>query len=131
MVLGLGMPREITAAGGLYYLDDKITTPDTLTVHFEFDRCPVVWRHRLWGAQEYAPEVNNGIFFFGDEATIFSSDRKWVVIPRGKGKQREEHEAKTDLGLNHMADFLEAVRARRAPAPSRRATAPRPRCSSA
>jgi len=116
MTLGLGMPSEITGAGGLYYLKDKITTPDTLTVHFEFDRCPVVWRHRLWGAQEYNPEVNNGIFFFGDEATIFSTDQKWVVIPKGKGKEREEHDAKTDLGLEHMADFLEAVRTRRQPA---------------
>ncbi|HUT93108.1 MAG TPA: Gfo/Idh/MocA family oxidoreductase [Thermoguttaceae bacterium] len=116
MTLGLGMPKEITAAGGLYYLKDKITTPDTLTVHFEFDRCPVVWRHRLWGAEEYNPEVNNGIFFFGDEATIFATDQKWVVIPKGKGKEHEEHDAKTDLGIEHMADFLEAVRTRRQPA---------------
>jgi len=116
MTLGLGTPSQITAAGGLYYLKDKITTPDTLTVHFEFERCPVVWRHRLWGAREYNPEVNNGIFFFGDEATIFATDQKWVVLPKGKGRDREEHDAKTDLGLNHMADFLEAVRTRRAPA---------------
>jgi predicted dehydrogenase len=116
MTLDLGMPSEITSAGGLYYLKDKITTPDTLTVHFEFDRCPVVWRHRLWGAQEYHPEVNNGIFFFGDEATIFSTDQKWIVIPKGKPDDRQEHEAKTDLGLNHMADFLDAVRTRRQPA---------------
>lgn len=113
MVLDLGMPKQIMAAGGLYYLKDKITTPDTLTVHFEFDRCPVVWRHRLWGAQEYNPETSNGIFFFGDEATVFSSDQKWVVIPKGRDKEREVHDVKTDLGLNHMADFLEAVRTRR------------------
>ena len=115
MTLGLGMPNEIMAAGGLYYLEGKITTPDTLTVHFEFDRCPVVWRHRLWGAEEYTPEANNGIFFFGDKATIFSTDRKWVVIPNGKPKERVEHEAKSDLGTDHMADFLEAVRTRRQP----------------
>lgn len=116
MVLGLGMPRRTIAAGGLYQLVDRITTPDTLTVHFEFERCPVVWRHRLWGSQEYNPEVNNGVFFFGDRATVFSTDQKWVVIPKGKPDQREEHEAKSDLGLAHMADFLEAVRTRGEPA---------------
>lgn len=116
MILGVGMPRQVIAAGGLYYLDGKITTPDTLTVHFEFDCCPVVWRHRIWGAQEYNPEVNNGIFFFGDEATVFTTDQKWVVIPKGKPDQREEHEAKTDLGLEHMARFLKAVRTRGTPA---------------
>lgn len=116
MILGLATPKKIIAAGGLYQYQGKITTPDTLTVHFEFDRCPVVWRHRLWGAQEYNPDVNNGIFFYGDKATVFASDRTWVVIPVGKPDQRQEHEAKTDLGTAHMADFLEAVRTRRQPA---------------
>lgn len=115
MMLGLATPKQIVAAGGLYYYQGKITTPDTLTVHFEFDRCPVVWRHRLWGAEEYNPKVNNGIFLYGDRATVFASDSKWVVIPKGKSKQRQEHEVKTDLGLNHMADFLEAVRTRKQP----------------
>jgi len=115
MILDLPMPKQIIAAGGLYYLKGKITTPDTLTVHFDFDRCPVVWRHRLWGATEYSPEVNNGIFFYGDKATVFATDSRWVVIPRAKSAPREEHEAKTDLGLNHMVDFLEAVRTRRQP----------------
>jgi predicted dehydrogenase len=43
-VLGLGMPKQVTAVGGLYKLEGKITTPDTLTAHFEFDPLPVVWR---------------------------------------------------------------------------------------
>jgi len=116
MMLGLATPKKIVAGGGLYQYQDKITTPDTLTVHFEFDRCPVVWRHRLWGAREYNPETNNGIFFYGDKATVFASDSKWIVLPVGKPDAREEHEAKTDLGPAHMADFLEAVRTRRQPA---------------
>ena len=35
------MPKRITADGGTYYLKDKITTPDTMTAHFEFDDLPV------------------------------------------------------------------------------------------
>ena len=116
MMLGLSMPTEITAAGGLYHYGGKITTPDTLTVHFEFDRCPVVWRHRLWGATEYTPEVNNGIFFYGDEATVLAADSSWVVIPKGREAEREVHEVKSDAGTLHMADFLECVRTRRKPA---------------
>ena len=113
-VLGLAMPTQIAAAGGLYQYAGKITTPDTLTVHFDFDRCPVVWRHRLWGATEYTPEVNNGIFFFCEKATIFANDQRLTVIR--KGKEREEIELKNDLGPAHMADFLAAVRARKQPA---------------
>ncbi|MHB8902942.1 MAG: Gfo/Idh/MocA family protein [Thermoguttaceae bacterium] len=110
VVLGLSTPKRITADGGLYHLKGKITTPDTLVAHFEFDELPVVWRHRLWGATEYSAETNNGIFFYGDEATVFASDNKWVVIPKGKDSQREEHETSGDLGKLHMASFLDAIR---------------------
>lgn len=115
VILAESAPKRLTAAGGLYQLAGKISTPDTLTVHFEFDRCPVVWRHRIWGAEEFAPEVNNGIFLYGDKGTIFVTDNRWVIIPAGKNKQREEFKADTDAGTAHMAEFLEAVRSRRPP----------------
>ena len=114
--LKLGMPEKITAAGGTYHYAGQITTPDTLSVQFDFDGLPVHWRHRLWGSTEYNPEVNNGIFLFGTEGTVFAADRKWVVIPRDKKKEPEENQAQADLGTLHMADFLEAVRTRRQPA---------------
>jgi predicted dehydrogenase len=114
-MLGLSMPTKYTAAGGIYHYQGRITTPDTLTAHFEFDSLPVVWRHRLWGATEYAPETNNGIFFYGDQGTVFASDSSWVFIPPGKGAERQEHTVKSDMGTEHMADFLAAVRQRRQP----------------
>jgi predicted dehydrogenase len=114
-ILGLPMPRSVQAAGGLYYYKGKITTPDTLTAHFDFDNCPVVWRHRIWGAQEYTPEVSNGIFFFGEKGTLFVTDDRWVVISKDKNRLREEHKAAADLGTAHMAEFLRAVRDRKPP----------------
>lgn len=111
-ILGLSAPKRVVAAGGIYSLKGKITTPDTLTSHFEFDRCPVVWRHRIWGAAEWAPEIDNGILFFGDKATVLATDNKWVVVPRDKTKAREEHVVKGDLGVEHMRGFLNAVRER-------------------
>lgn len=115
-ILGLSMPKQITAAGGLYALKGKITTPDTLTAHFEFDQLPLVWRHRIWGAEEFDPAVSNGIFLFGEKATIFVTDSKWTVIPRGKSKERREFKTEGDQGLEHMTDFLAAVRSRKQPA---------------
>jgi predicted dehydrogenase len=114
-ILGESTPRRIVACGGLYALGGKITTPDTLMAAFEFERCPVLWRHRIWGAEEYAPEINNGLLFYGEKATVFATDNRWVVIPAGKDMPRQEHQAEVDAGLLHMADFLDAVRARRAP----------------
>jgi hypothetical protein len=111
------MPHTIQAMGGLYALKGQITAPDTLTAHFEFDRCPVVWRHRLWGATEYNPEISNGIFFFGEKETVFVTDNRWMVIPSAKGAERRLVEVKNsgESGLRHMQNFLECVRTRQKP----------------
>jgi predicted dehydrogenase len=118
MMLGLGMPKSVTAMGGLYAYKGRITTPDTLTAHFEFEECPVVWRHRLWGAVERDPEFANGVTLYGEKETVFVTDQRWVVMPKGKEAQRRVTETKppTDLGLKHMQEFLAAVRSGK-PAP--------------
>ena len=68
-VLGLGMPRMVQSAGGLYQLKGRITTPDVLTACFEFDECPVTWTHRIFGQAEYTPETSIGMFFYGEKET--------------------------------------------------------------
>jgi predicted dehydrogenase len=115
-ILGENAPRSVSASGGLYYLQGKITTPDVLTAHFEFERCPLTWRHRIWGAEEFTPEVSNGLFFYGEKETVFVTDDRWIVIPRGKSQERKVNQVKSDAGLLHMSDFLEAVRTRKSPA---------------
>lgn len=114
-ILNETMPKAVQAAGGIYYHRGKITTPDILTAHFDFATCPVTWRHRLWGAQEYTPEVSNGIFLYGEKGTVFVSDRRWVIIPKGKKAERKVHEGRSDMATQHMADFLQAVRTRQQP----------------
>lgn len=106
-------PRSVQAAGGIYYFKDKITTPDILSVQFDFATCPVLWRHRIWGAQEYSPEITNGIFFYGENGTLFVTDDRWLIIPNDKGKERIEYKAEADMGTLHMAEFLEAARTRK------------------
>ncbi|MEN6606608.1 MAG: Gfo/Idh/MocA family oxidoreductase [Bryobacteraceae bacterium] len=113
--LGEKTPRMVNASGGIYALKGKITTPDTLTAHFEFGTCPLVWRHRIWGSAEWAPEVNNGIFFYGEQETVFATDDRWVVIPRQRGKDRRVTSVASDAGTLHMADFLDCIRTRRTP----------------
>lgn len=111
-ILGATTPRAVQAVGGIYHFKDKITTPDILTAHFEFAQCPVTWRHRIWGAAEYAPEVQNGIFFYGEKETVFVTDDRWIVVPKDRKQEKKVTEVKTDMGTLHMANFLEAVRTR-------------------
>lgn len=113
-ILDEKMPKAIQAAGGIYVHKNHITTPDTLTVHFEFESCPVVWRHRLWGAQEYDSNTKNGIFFYGEKGTLFVTDSRWEIIPPKNG-EHQVFEEKTDMGPLHMAEFLNAVKTRKQP----------------
>lgn len=110
-ILDETMPRSIVAVGGLYDMADHITTPDTLTAHFEFKTCPVVWRHRIWGSTEYRPEVNNGIFFFCEKETVFVTDRKWMIIPGKKGAEPKVMPAENydDMIPRNIGEFLVAV----------------------
>lgn len=114
-VLGETMPHTVQATGGIYFLKDKITTPDILTAHFEFAKCPVTWRHHIWGAAEYAPEIDNGITFYGEKESVFATDAKWIVIPKDKNAPRKVNEIKSDMAVLHMANFLESVRTRQQP----------------
>jgi hypothetical protein len=108
------MPRSVQAAGGLHVLKGRITTPDTLTACFEFERCPVVWRHRIWGAAEWSPDTNNAALFYGEKETVVVADDRWTVVPRDGGERRV-FEAKTDVLTAHVGEFLEAVRSRKPP----------------
>jgi predicted dehydrogenase len=117
MILGENTPTSVQAAGGLYGLKSKITTPDILRVHFDFERCPVIWRHRIWGAAEYAPDAANGIFFYGEKATILANDRRWVVIPNEEGSEKQVNDARSDrnTAVSHVDAFLKAVKSRQQP----------------
>jgi predicted dehydrogenase len=112
-ILGETVPKSIQASGGIYFLKDKITTPDVLQVQFDFEKCPVFWRHHIYGAAEFTPEVANGIFFYCEKETIFVTDDRYVVVPKGRGQERKATEAKADAGTKHMAAFLEAVQSRK------------------
>jgi predicted dehydrogenase len=120
-VLGLGAPRSVQAAGGLFALEGRITTPDVMSAWYDFDGIPVTWSHRLFGAAEYAPETNIAMFLYGEKETIFFTDTRYEVIPAPKGEapsppvgapERRTVDAANDQQTAHVAEWLEAVRTR-------------------
>ena len=112
MIMEDGIPTEYKATGGLYALQGQITTPDTLTATMAFPKAPLVWQHRLWGTGDLNPEFNNGIFFHGDQATVYVADNRFVVMPHGRDAERIDMTIRTEGGMqeNHMASFLHAVK---------------------
>jgi len=112
-IMDFSIPRSFYSNGGLLVLKDKITTPDTLTVNMEFENIPLTWQHRLWGSGDLNTKYNNGIFFYGDKATLFASDRRIVIMPAGRNQEQEEIDIPgKDMAVAHMTSFINAVQAK-------------------
>ncbi len=112
-ILGLGMPNSLETTGGIYVHQGKITTPDTLDAKMHFDQCPVMWQHRLWGSGSLHKDFNNGVFFYGEKATLFARDHRLVLLKAGKKEEQEVMNIRTDdIREKHMANFLNAVKNR-------------------
>ena len=107
-----GIPSEFKTTGGIYALKDQITTPDTLTANMAFEKAPVVWQHRMWGAGDISPEFNNGVFFHGHKSTIFVSDTRFVVRPSDRDAEVLDLNLPTERSMlaRHIIDFLDAVK---------------------
>jgi predicted dehydrogenase len=110
MALGLGLPRSVTASGGIYELKGRITTPDVLQVYFDFEECPVTWNHRIFPTAEFTPETNIGMSFFGEKESVFLNDNRYVVAPVEKDAERRVVEAKGNAQVAHVGEWLDAVR---------------------
>ncbi len=115
-ILKLDLPDSVTAFGGnTRYVN--CDTPDYLNVRFDFGDLPVIWNHKIWGTVPYTPEVQNGIFLYGEKATIFVSDEGWIVTPAGKDQEKEKHGFESAVGndviaiiSDHMTEFANAVK---------------------
>jgi predicted dehydrogenase len=112
-IMGFGMPNSFNSSGGLITLAGKITTPDTLNAIMNFEQCPVIWQHRLWGSGDLNTQFNNGVFFYGETATIFASDNRVIIMPAGRDQGQEVLEIPTEkMQENHLESFLKAVKAK-------------------
>jgi len=112
-IMDENMPERFNVSGGIYVLENQITTPDTLTAEMAFKKAPVLWQHRLWGNGDVTREFNNGIFFYGEKGTLFVEDSKLILFPAGKEGQKEEMSVPTPLMQeNHVENFLKAVRSK-------------------
>jgi predicted dehydrogenase len=133
-MLGLGWPKRITSAGGIYVQkQSKSNISDTQTATFEFDGLNAVWQHRTWGTPP-DPDYPWALFIYGEKGTLKASTMRADFIPVDKKHkpihfdcfyEREkfpEDVAEKDIELNaapatrrHMLDFLAAIEKRSRP----------------
>ena len=133
-MLGLGWPKRITSAGGIFVQKDgKSNISDTQTATFEFDGLNAVWQHRSWGTATDA-DYPWALFIYGEKGTLKVSTMRADFIPHGgsnkaihfdcvfEREQFPEDQTEKDIEMNaapatrrHMIDFLAAIEKRSRP----------------
>jgi len=113
LTMGFDAPAAVQSTGDLVAFKGQITTPDTLNVRMEFDECPIVWEHRMWGAGNLNPVFNSGYTFYGEEATMYGDFKKLIIQPKGKDQAQEIIDVPTKGVLQKdLMNFTDAVRSR-------------------
>jgi predicted dehydrogenase len=133
-MLGLGWPKRITSAGGIFVQKDgKSNITDTQTATFEYDDFDCVWQHRTWGAPT-DPDYPWALFIHGEKGVLKASTMRADFVPLDKKartihfdclfekEQFPEDVTEKAIELNaapatrrHMLDFLAAIDQRSRP----------------
>jgi predicted dehydrogenase len=111
--LDLNGPVKVTAVGSRLHFADDQETPDTLTVHYQFERphpVELAWEHRTWTVHGNEGRTS-GVSFFGDDGTLVLDRGGWKVYDRKDSRA----ENGGDLDVPHLANFIHCVRTREEP----------------
>lgn len=133
-MLGLGWPKRITSAGGIFVQKDgKSNISDTQSAVFEYDDFNCNWQHRTWGTSP-DPDYPWAVFIYGEKGVLKASTMRADFIPHDRNAksirfdclfEREKYPedvTEKDIELNaapatrrHMLDFLAAIEKRSRP----------------
>ncbi len=108
--LDLNLPKKVIATGGKRSFHDDRETPDTLTVHYDFEDVEVVWEHRQWSNRGIEGR-SSGAAFYGDLGTLVVDRSGWKVYDH----HEDRHANASEIKQSQVDNFLESVRTRTAP----------------
>jgi predicted dehydrogenase len=121
---GLGvdtMPSKVAAIGGKYFHDDDQQFPDTATCVFEYpgdggpgDRKQLIFEMRIWSTN-YPHNCDTGVEFWGSNGKLTLSKRGKLEILGPRNKVIEQKRFDFAKNMEHMEDFLNAIRTGRRP----------------
>jgi len=110
--LDVGLPERVTAMGGKFLFDDDKETPEVLTsvYHYPKQKKIIQFEVRHWCTnEEHGVGVGN-IFYGSDGYMVINGYDTYEVY---LGQKREKGPSRK-AGGNHYANFIQAVRSRKA-----------------
>lgn len=108
--LNLGLPRKVYAAGGKRSFQDDRETPDTLTVHYDYENVEVVWEHRQWSMRGIEGRAS-GAAFYGDLGTLIIDRSGWKVYDH----HEDRYANSSEIRESQIDNFLTRLRDRKEP----------------
>ena len=111
--LDLGLPKKVTATGGIRVLKDARETPDTMVVTYEYPDLTLIWEHTQWSRRTLEGKAF-GTAFYGSEGTLVIDRAGWEVIRKSR-KEESLKSGGSSLHPAHIANFIECVRTRNRP----------------
>jgi len=110
--------ESVSAIGGKFVLDDARETPDTFEAMFRFPTHLLSYSLRHGNAWRPHGDLDHGIEFFGENATIQINRRGFQLFKDDDRNSRNAYYSENAEGndyANHLADFFNAVRTRNQP----------------
>lgn len=115
MAFDEAVPLNVTAMGGKFWLKDDRETPDTLQVTFEYPGFVATYENRSANGQSLF-DKGAGILFHGTKGTLFVDRSLYRLIPEPNSDLKPaEQRSSNKANVDHWANFLDCVRARRNP----------------
>jgi predicted dehydrogenase len=135
-MLGLGWPRAISAAGGIYVeKNSAANTSDTQRAEFDYPGMKVSWESRTWGLPPSPPRHWTDLWgarFLGEKGTLNVTALGYEFKPKGEGAAEGAHLLASDgdytkldpgrlpaamgsMQQAHIRDFLQAREKRSRP----------------
>lgn len=120
MVLqGLGKtttPKKVGGVGGKYaHPETPSQTFDTLSVAFDYGDCCISWGNTATPIGYF--DMSYGIAFNGENGILAANREGWKIIPndsiKGNSVKAESGKPENSEHIDHLVDFLDAVRSRR------------------
>ena len=114
LLLGLDLPKSVSAYGGQFVVHDAKEWPDTQTVLYEYPELTIIWELRHWSRFGPGGGKGNCCEINGDKGSLTIDRSGWTFYPRDKDLEPVSHEH-SELDLNHVSSFAAAVRGEAAP----------------
>ncbi len=118
--MGAQFPTRVTGSGGIYVQKDR-EVPDTYATVIEYEKFFVNLSSSMANAaaNKHMPEViygQKGTIVFEPAGITVTPEPAWRdKVPQDKRAARSIAVEKTDIGREHMADFLNCMRTRNKP----------------